>query len=84
MSEVEEIGRTFPGGAPDQEVHDLMHKLSDLQTWCVMMGQKDSGGTHAARLIQDTRCLIVERLYPGAIKAKTHLQAIQEDQPDVH
>lgn len=75
MSEIEQLtakveGETFPGGAPDQETHDLMHKLSDLQMWCVLMAQKDSGGTHAARLIQDTRAFIVERLYPGAIRAR--------------
>jgi hypothetical protein len=66
------IGRgELPGGAPDQEVFDLMARLSDLQTWCAMMARKDSGGIAAAQLVQDTRALIVERLYPrAALRAK--------------
>ena len=58
--------RIIPGGAPDQETADLMHRLSDLQTWCALMARKDSGGSEAARLVQDARAFIVERLYPQA------------------
>lgn len=57
------------GGAPDDEVAELMHKLSQLQIWCALMTRHDSGGIPAAQLIQDTRCLIVERLYPRAAQA---------------
>ena len=63
-------GGPLPGGAPDLEVHSLMNRLSDLQAWCALMARKDSGGIAASQLIQDTRCLIVERLYPRAIAAK--------------
>lgn len=58
--------KLFPGGAPDAETHELMARLSDLQMWCVLMSQKDSGGVAAARLIQDTRAFIVERVFHGA------------------
>lgn len=67
--------RTLPGGAPDQETQDLMSRLSDLQMWCALMGRKDSGGPEAARLIQDTRAFIVERLYPNVVRA------IKDDAP---
>ena len=60
----------IPGGAPDRETAELMARLSDLQAWCVMMAQKDSGGIAAGQLVQDTRVFIVERLYPRAIAAK--------------
>lgn len=61
----------LPGGAPDAETQDLMARLSDLQTWCALMGRKDSGGIHAADLIQETRAFIVSRLYPrAALRAK--------------
>jgi hypothetical protein len=59
----------FPGGAPDAETFALMNELSGLQTWCVMMSRKDSGGVPAADLIQRTRAFIVERLYPNAVRA---------------
>ncbi len=58
--------KMIPGGAPDKEVAALMGELSRLQTWCVMMSRKDSGGMPAADLVQRTRVLIVERLYPAA------------------
>lgn len=58
----------LPGGAPDQEVQNIMTRLSDLQTWCFLMSRKDSGGMEAGILVQDVRCLIVERLYPKAIE----------------
>lgn len=61
---------TIPGGAPDQETADLMNRLSDLQGWCALMARKDSGGIEAARLVQDARAFIVERLYPRAIAAR--------------
>lgn len=60
----------LPGGAPDLEVFQLMERLSDLTQWCALMMRKDSGGVEAARLVQDVRCLIVERLYPRAMAAK--------------
>ena len=53
----------------DQETQHLMTRLSNLQQWCVLMTRKDSGGLPAADLIQETRCFIVERLYPRAIAA---------------
>jgi hypothetical protein len=55
-----------PGGAPDTETAELMQRLSDLQQWCFLMTQKDSGGIAAGRLVQDVRVFIVERLYPRA------------------
>lgn len=64
-----EVVKIIPGGAPDEEVANLMAELSRLQTWCVMMMRKDSGGMPAADLVQRTRVLIVERLYP---KGNTH------------
>ena len=64
----------LPNGAPDQEVADLMARLSDLQGWCALMGRKDSGGIAASQLVMDTRCLIVERLYPRNIA----LRAMQD------
>jgi hypothetical protein len=64
-----EVTRMLPGGAPDDETQDLMARLSDLQMWCFLMAQKDSGGAEAGRLVQDTRAFIVERLYPNAIRA---------------
>ena len=63
MGEAERIAAGLPGGAPDQEVQDIMNRLSDMQTWCFLMTRKDSGGMEAGRLVQDVRCLIVERLY---------------------
>lgn len=65
-----EAKRPIPGGAPDLETHELMNRLQDLQMWCALMGRKDSGGVEAARLVQDTRAFIVERLYPNAIAAR--------------
>ncbi len=60
----------LPGGAPDLEVHQIMDRLGDLQLWCAAMARKDNGGIEAARLVQDTRCLIVERIYPQAKAAR--------------
>lgn len=60
-----EVQRKFPGGAPDAETHALMARLSDLQMWCALMAQKDSGGVPAAQLIQETRAFIVERVFHG-------------------
>lgn len=53
--------------ATDHEVAGIMDELSRLQTWCVMMSRKDSGGIPAADLIQRTRVLIVERLYGSPV-----------------
>lgn len=71
MTDVDAIvADELPGGAPDAETADLMNRLSDLQTWCALMGRKDSGGVPAAQLVQDTRAFIVERLYPRAVRAR--------------
>lgn len=45
----------------DPETAALLDELSDLQTWCVMMMRKDSGGMPAADLIQRTRIHLIER-----------------------
>lgn len=58
----------MPKGAPDDEIATIMAELSRLQTWCILMASKDSGGVRAADLVQRTRCLIVERLYPSNTK----------------
>jgi hypothetical protein len=56
-----------PGGAPDFEVAALMERLSKLQTWTTLLVcHQVDGAREAMTLVQDTRCLIVERLYPGA------------------
>jgi hypothetical protein len=71
---VEVVGTTFPGGAPDAEVHALMQELSDLQTWAVMLATRGLPKSREAMdVVQRTRVLIVERLYPGAKR---------KDQPD--
>ena len=62
--------RIISGGAPDQETADLMQRLSDLQQWCFLMTQKDSGGLPAGQLVQDVRVFIVERLYPRAVASQ--------------
>lgn len=80
LADVEVTGTTFPGGAPDAEVAAIMSELSDLQTWCVMMMRKDSGGMPAAELVQRTRVLIVERLYPAA-RASTTPNKDENDGP---
>lgn len=79
MDKQDELAKTWPGGAPDQETFDLMNRLSDLQMWCVLMGQKDSGGTSAARLVQDVRAYIVERQYPRARAALTQTKDTTDD-----
>lgn len=72
----------LPGGAPDLEVFQLMTRLSDLNQWCALMARKDSGGAEAARLVQDARCLIVERLYPRAMAAPVDgVGAVLKDDP---
>jgi len=43
-----------------EEVSGILEELSNLQTWCVLMARKDSGGLPAADLIQRTRILIIE------------------------
>lgn len=56
-----------PGGAPDFEIAALMERLNKLQTWVTLLACRQVGGaTEAMSVVQDTRCLIVERLYPGA------------------
>ena len=69
--DVRECG-PIAGGAPDAETAYLMQRLSNLQTWCVLMMRKDNGGVPAADLIQETRAFIVDRLYPrsAALRAK--------------
>jgi hypothetical protein len=47
----------------DQEVADMMDRLSTLQTWCALMASKDLGAVTAIGIVQDVRCLIVERLF---------------------
>lgn len=57
-----------PGGAPDEEVAALMEELSRMQHWAVMLTARQDptpGAREAMDLIQRTRCLIVERLYPA-------------------
>jgi hypothetical protein len=55
-----------PGGAPDAEVAALMEELSKLQTLLTLQMRNGPVWIAAADLVQRTRCLIVERLYPGA------------------
>ena len=51
---------------PDQEVAAIMHDLSRMQTWTVMLATRQTpGASEAMDLVQRTRCLIVERLYPS-------------------
>jgi len=55
-----------PGGAPDFEVASLMERLSRLQNWLVLQCAAQRGNPDllwASTLVQDTRVLIVERLY---------------------
>lgn len=64
----DQIARTWPGGAPDQETFDLMCKLDDLQTWMtLMMCKQVPRAREASDLVQETRAFIVSRLYPRAI-----------------
>jgi|GEM_PF-4205124 len=59
-----------PGGAPDEEVAALMEELSELQTWTtLLMCRQTPGAREAMDLVQRTRCLIVERLYPANLGA---------------
>jgi hypothetical protein len=61
----------IPGGAPDEEVANLMEGLNDLQTWTVLLcTQNVPKAREAMDLVQRTRVLIVERLYPAAIAHK--------------
>jgi hypothetical protein len=43
-----------------EEANGILEELSNLQTWCVLMARKDSGGLPAADLIQRARILIIE------------------------
>lgn len=54
-----------PGGAPDAEVAALMADLSKLQTLLTLQMRHGPVWVAATDLVQRTRCLIVERLYPG-------------------
>jgi hypothetical protein len=64
--------RMFPGGAPDQETHDLMHDLSRMQTWAVALAcSRTPGAREAMDLLQRTRCFIVERVFPSANRGLT-------------
>lgn len=68
MSNLEVTGTVFPGGAPDDEVATIMDQLSDLQTWATLLACKRvPKSLEAIDLIQRTRVLIVERLYPTAV-----------------
>lgn len=50
--------------APDKETEDLMHDLSRMQTWSVVLASRQTPGAREAMdLIQRTRCYIVERMY---------------------
>ena len=61
-----QTGKTFPGGAPDQETHDLMAALSDLQTWTVLLATKGvPKAAQAMDLVQQTRAFIVSRVFPA-------------------
>lgn len=65
---------TFAGGAPDAEVQGIMEELDRLQTWTVLLTARSNpvpGAREAMDLIQRTRCLIVERLYPNATPHST-------------
>lgn len=62
-----------PGGAPDQETADLMHELSNLQTWAVLLATKGvPKASDAIDLIQRVRVYIVERTYHHPLKDTRH------------
>ncbi len=65
------VTRMPPGGAPDDEVACLMDELNDLQTWTALLCTRGVPKSREAMdLVQRTRVLIVERLYPSAITAR--------------
>jgi hypothetical protein len=69
-----------PGGAPDTEVAELMHDLSRMQTWAVMLATRQTPGAREAMdLIQRTRCLIVERLYPSNVTARANTSTLERE-----
>jgi hypothetical protein len=73
----ERVGELPPGGAPDWEVANIMDELDGLQRWMLTMTIQQRGAAQprqAMDLIQRVRCLIVERTYPDAIKAKAERQ----------
>ena len=51
----------LPPRSVDPETAALLDELSNLQSWCVMMTRKDSGGLPAADLVQRTRIHLIER-----------------------
>lgn len=70
MTDMIELAKidAFPGGAPDQETHDLMAELSDLQTWTLLMTMRNQPKAREAMdLVQKVRAFIVERTFPRAL-----------------
>lgn len=68
---------TEPVAVTDADDQRLLKQLGDLQTWCALMSQKDSGGAAAADLIQATRVhVIAKRLAAEAAQAQ-ELEALR-------
>lgn len=68
--------KMHPGGAPDAEIAAIMEELNDLQTWAVLLSTRGvPKAREAMDLVQRVRCLIVERTYPNAIRARQALGA---------
>src|SRR3546814_1649289 len=62
-----DLAAPFPGGAPDQETHDLMHDLSRMQIWATALAcGQTPGAREAMDLCQRTRAYIVGRTFPNA------------------
>src|SRR3546814_14528384 len=67
LSTPREDAAPFPGGAPDQETHDLMHDLSRMQIWATALAcGQTPGAREAMDLCQRTRAYIVGRTFPNA------------------
>src|SRR3546814_12797450 len=49
LSTPREDAAPFPGGAPDQETHDLMHDLSRMQIWATALACGQTPGAREAR-----------------------------------
>src|SRR3546814_375714 len=67
LSTPREDAAPFPGGAPDQETHDLMHDLSRMQIWATALAcGQTPGAREAMDLCQRTCAYIVGRTFPNA------------------
>src|SRR3546814_16384724 len=67
LSTPREDAAPFPGGAPDQETHDLMHDLSRMQISATALACAPTPGARAAMdLCERTSTYLVCRPFPNA------------------